>query len=541
MPYHLEMYVLLNMCRLHNKHCCSDEDDKMSKSKIKFLTLRSLELYERALDKAVVAELDTHKKVKLVSVCNFMVQKLYSVKFWRASHFWLYLNKMFVFEDEEAFCKEFKQIERQVWCALGGRICTPGNFEFDGDNVYHELWRFSTDANGMLFSSRPDDFDGYDCVQILENFELHMKCMEVLDAVQQIGDMRGFSGLLFSTEDKVPKELMPLYRGVLKLEAGDKIFAITIRNYYVDYEHMMDSIYFDFDNYTGKYMSPTAIYRVYREMVQGTSDLRCQELQAVIGRITKIRDDVLGSPSGFSEDKFEQIRKDVGEVAGSHKAMSQELEQLQLINYDKLETFRKMLGAVDELVEQALANLKLTAGAAKKKRARAEVEVEKQHTFTRVVLERGCRILTRVLSDAYTTPKSGLKHPVTVIQGPTKLVVKTFTQVEGDALPKLVSLDVKPSYEKVCNAAVAAYAARGVASDAARFAADAFEEEINSSAEDFANAADAANAAAEAAAQAAAAAVAAEAAATAAQRELDKEIDVELAVNRLSRTRARRA
>jgi hypothetical protein len=80
-----------------------------------------------------------------------------------------------------------------------------------------------------------------------------------------------------------------------------------------------------------------------------------------------------------------------------------------------------------------------------------------------------------------------------------------------------------------------------VASDAARFAADAFEEEINSSAEDFANAADAANAAAEAAAQAAAAAVAAEAAATAAQRELDREIDVELAVNRLPRTRARRA
>ena len=541
MPYHMEIYVLLNMCRLHNKHGCTDENEKMSRSNIKFLTLRSLELYERALNKAVVAELDTHSKVKLVSVCHFMVQKLYSVRFWRVSHFWIYLNKMFEFDNEEAFCKEFKQIERQVWCALGGRICTPGNFELDGDNVYHELWRFSTDANGMLFSSRPDDFDGYDCVQVLENFELHMKCMEVLGAVQKIGDLRGVGNLLFCTEDKVSAELMPLYRGVVKLEAGDKIFAITIRNYYVDNQEMIHSIYFDFENYTSKYMPPAAMYRVYREMVQGTSDLRCQELQAVLGRITKIRDDVLGSPRGFSEDKFKQIQKDVGGVAGQHNAMSQELKQLQMIDCDRLETYRKMLAAVDELVEQALANLKLTQSAAKKKRARAEVESQKQQTFTRVVLERGCRILTRVVSDAYTTPRSGLKHPVTVIQGPTKLVVKTFTQVEGDALPKLVSLDVKPSYERVCNAAVAAYSARGVASDAARFAADAFEEEINSSAEDFANAAEAANAAAEAAAQAAAAAVAAEAAAVAAQRELDREIDVELAVNRLPRTRSRRA
>lgn len=523
--------MLLNFYRVFNANC-EDKNDKIDRKIQKFYVLRSIETFERVSKVLPDGFLTPQRKAELIMACFFVSQKQYAVTFWPISDYHRYLSGFFDLPTVSAFTKEFKKIELVIWNAVQGVLTPHGNFKDNDGLTYQESWKFLKDAKGAPYTSRPAGFDGNDGKRVEKAVDIHMKAMLIFDSISELGKLHGCEQLLFMGSDHVPEKFKSLHGGLALLCSKDRFFAMLIQSYFFEGAARcsklasMTCLHFDTSDddswIPDSSMPKEEVKQVLNDMVQGMSDMLSVDYNLMLEDITHNRDYVLRKSAGFSEYEFDALREKIGNIAALQYSASHEVGLLENICFEAMETCRKILKGVDNLVEQALASLVLTDDARAARRARGDTNLRPKKFF-RTTRESNIRIMTRVSGDSFSTPAPNMQHPVTIIPGPVKVFREFFEQKAGQKYSKLVGVKVNDAYRVACEVTAHAYVTRSKASDTASLAAHACEAEAKHSADKSKDWAAAANAAAAAATEAAAAADAAEAAARAVQSAIEEE------------------
>lgn len=501
MPFQREVYVATKLVFTLSPD--EGESHPLPATRQKFFILRTLELYYRSTPMLLGVRGD--KSDMLVGVCFFMMYKLYTTAPCDAlDSFYGLMKQVCSVPTLQEFKADFRSAEFSVLMFHKGSLMPTGFIREGQECIFHEPWRFQ----GL--ERRPEKYAGPRCMDVLKAVEEQARCFKTLFGIKRVSNAHDSKCFFMASTDSVAQAVRSLHAAMVLRCKIDPTFSHTVWCFCAERYQGRVPQYINKKSLTGARGTQSDITSLDKEMVRELSDALVRDLLAMHDEAQAVRDQAMGC---MAQDKQLEAASKLETLDRMQAFAKKMVNALSEIHYGTMRTCRYVTKNVDDMVKEARGYLRLRADEERKRKASAvSAAAQPVVKFVKTTVQRGGLMCTRVSPDPYATPYRGVLHSVSVIRAPVKVLIKTFQQ-SPDAAPRVVNVDVKPSYLPACEAVAAAFQASGAAADAAYLAAQVSDATAMARAADLSAAAAEAMAAASAVEAAAVAAAEAEAAA----------------------------
>lgn len=489
----------------------------------RFYALRTLELYYRALPVVGGSEATVRRRDMLVCACLDIVFKQYH----SPPHFTIEelhddFGTFTVVDTLVEFKNEMLELQAGVLKHVGWSLVPSGMIREGDDLRFHESWEFGASTWGGPESRsvlvRPSDFAGPYTDEISRLVARREKCVAAVMAVQRLGTLWDCPDILMGPADAVKPLVRSVFEAVVRRVKVDSVFAHSVKSFCIVRYKGKTPDYVEDRDLAAVGVSREVVRGINEEMMREPAEMLARKSEEMERAMLQARVKLQMSPLGLKQEERKAVMDRIQQVSKIQSACMIATRAIRVISKEGAEACLEASQRVDLLIIEVVDMLKATtARGAPQPAAEPSVVVKK-------TVDRRMLMCTRVSTDPFKTPATGVLHRVKVVPAAVHFSTVTYAKSDGGARLKPIKVEVKPNFFKACEAQAASYEARSAAADAAFEAAHASEQEAMASAAEASEAAAAADEAANAAADAALAAAEAEAAAALAAAELHEEI-----------------